>query len=152
MTGYRKMINDRIPSTWEMALRYCGSKQRWIDYVYTTYVGKYNNDVMHTKKEKNRIKADNIRKICNAHFGFQNTIQTNQMLTYNKMDEYRYWMSIIKWVEWFCENLLKIKSAADVAVKVDGLHGDDLVKYIDVRFSLNNLKLSSFIIKELDYD
>lgn len=152
MTGYRQMINDRIPGTWEMALRYCGSKQRWIDYVYKTYVGKYNNDVMHTKKEKDRIKSENIRKICNAKRPFKDTIQLEIMLTYSRKDEYDYWLSVVKWVEWFQNNLLKIENVANIAAKVDNLHGDDLIKYIDVRFSLNNLKLSSFIINELGYD
>ena len=145
------MINDRIPSTWEMALRYCGSKQRWIDYVYNTYVNKYNNDVMHTKKDKDRLKSENIRKICNAKKPFKDTIQLEQMITYNRNDEYEYWNSIVKWVEWFQKYLLKIKNVADISSKVDGLSGDALAEYINTRFSLDNLKLSKFILKEIGY-
>lgn len=108
MTGFKRMIMDRVPLAWSVGLKYCRYKQKWIDYVYDTHVRPINTD--YRVAERTRRKSERVRFICGETkdaFGnrmkFGQTINTDRMLL-NDKEKYDNWMWVIRWVEWVVNN------------------------------------------------
>ena len=150
MTGFKKFINDRIPKTWDIGLRWCRSKTKWIDYVYDTHVRPISNDWR--VKERNKRNFERVIEMTGGknRFGdkttFDLTINTHTLIIENK-HEYDYWMSVIKWVRFFSKNLIYLNDAAECLYR-KGMSIDEAAEDINTRFKLNDIKLSKFILKE----
>lgn len=143
MTGYRKMISDRIPESWDMALRYCKCRQAWIDHIYNIHVRPLNNNVMKSRAENEKEKARRIRKLF-ENKSFSSTINWNKLLQEN-LDEYNMWRNIDTWVSWFRSNTTYIVGSITVNYNL-GVRGNDLASTIAEQFDID-IKLSTFFIK-----
>lgn len=148
MTGYRKMINDRIPLIWDIGLRWCRCKTAWIEYVYNDCVKKYENDVMHNDYQKKRLKEAEIKRSCNAHNGFKYSLNLETMIQISE-EKYIFWKNVVKWVNWFSKHYEYIAMAAEIENSTNNTSENELINYINDRFNLNDINLSKFIIKEV---
>lgn len=148
MTGYRKMISDRIPATWDMALRWNQCRQAWIEYCYNTYLRPLNTNVMKSRKWNEAEKAKRVTEICNVKKGFANSINLDRLLQENS-EQYTYWKKIIDWVKWFCEKMPHISNSAKNSYNIEGLRKNALAESISKQYSIN-VDLSIFILKRLE--
>lgn len=149
MTGYKKLIKDCIPKTWDIGLRWCRAKGKWIDHVYDTNIRQYNNDTTHSLKEKNKIKARKIKDICKPYASFRDSIYFDTFLYKDKHNEYVFWSNVSEWVNWFVNHYLYISSSVLIVIDTNPeMSKEDIVKYIDDKYSLKNISLSRFIVQE----
>lgn len=144
------MISDNIPRNWDMGLRFCKCRTLWIEYVYTTHVKKYDND-WRGKRERAKLKAracklftgrakdDNGNKI---HFA--ETINTHTMLLKDR-ERYDAWMNVIKWVQWFCKNMIYIENM--IKGRTDS--NECCARYVDTMYKMGDYKRALFIVKYL---
>lgn len=155
MTGYKKMIRDRIPKTWDMALRYLKCKTKFIDYVYVIHVKKFNDNVMNTKKENNKSKEEIIKKVLNPTlYRFDETIKLEKLLNYSSgqinhlKDEYFFWNKVNTWVKWFCKNVIYIQNFIEIEKDIENKTKDTIVKDVSLKFGIPH-DLSEFITTNL---
>lgn len=153
MNGYRKMISDNIPLTWDLGLRWCKCRLRWIEYVYVHYIKPYDNDYR-SKKEIKRLKSRQAKFYCgklkneNGHkLTFDLTINMHTLLIRDK-EQYDYWTTIIKWVNWFSKNTLYLKSMMS---NMQYSSDDEIADYIQTHCKLKDRKLVEFIVKNIRY-
>lgn len=146
MNGFRQMISDRMPKTWDMTLRWCKSRQKWIDYFYNTHVKPWNTD--YRVKKRNQNKRDAIMKSFKSTF--ENTIETERMMLNGSEEEYRHWIWVIDWSKWFCTKEIFIESMLKRMHEEGGLP-EDLKKAIMERYKTDE-ELAEFIVKYLRYD
>lgn len=148
MTGYRKMINDRIPFIWDIGLRWCRCKTAWIEFIYNSCVKPYKNDVMHNEHQKKKLKETNIKRSCDVHNGFQYSLNLDILLQKSKA-EYEFWKNVSNWVNWFSKHYEYIAIAVEIENSTYDTPENELINYINDRFKLDNIDLSKFIIKEV---
>lgn len=146
MNGFKKMISDRMPKVWDMTLRWCKSRQKWIDYFYITHIRAYNND--YRVKQRNELKRNRIMSYLNDTF--DNTIETERIMLYGSEEEYKHWTWVISWYKWFGSKLIYIEGMLKNMNK-DGVTADDLKKALSEKYKTDE-KLADFIINYLGYD
>lgn len=151
MNGYRKMISCNIPKAWDIALRWCKCRQRWIERVYSIGVAPYNSDVMHSKKQKEELKESYVKRICNPNkTSFRDTLELDRLLNPKDIVAYNAWMNIVEWVEWFRKILPFIRN--DAKFYYDrGERGDKLALLIAENYSID-INLSKHILTQYGYE
>lgn len=146
MNGFRQMISDRMPKTWDMTLRWCKSRQKWIDYFYNTHIKKLNND--YRVKQRNKLKSEKIMGYFKGTF--DTTIETERMMLYGSEEEYKHWIWVIDWSKWFCSKTIFIESMLK-RMHEDGELPEGLKKAIKEKYKTDD-ELAEFILKYLHYD
>lgn len=111
--GYKAMIRDRVPSTVDLALRWCKAKTRWVEYVYYTYAW-FLEDKENRDYQVRCILG--LAKNCRS-FDFDNTIEWKDL----SKEELEYWTGVSKWVKWFTQSVIPISES----YKTHLLKGDD---------------------------
>lgn len=150
MNGYRKMISDRIPSVWDMTIRWCKCRKRFIEFVYDNIVRPYNNDVMHTKKERAKIISKLLKEELNPmSTSFREVVRLKKLLQYNQIIEFQYWKSVADWNDFFATRALYVKNSCQISRKTRGATTEELVKEVAENFGMDS-KLAEYIIKSLD--
>ena len=152
MNGYRKMLSDNLPRTWDLALRWCKRKNMWIEYVYKVYIKPYNNNCMYSKSENKRRKTLAVKCIIGRKAKFRNSIKWNSFLinaTEKKVKQYDDWKKVVSWVEWFQKSHQYVENSAEIRVNIMKDSDEDAAKFINVHCNLNNMKLALFIVKNL---
>ena len=97
------MISARVPKVWDMAIRWCKCRQRWIDRVYDKHLKALNNNCMASKEANNNKKSEIVKNILNPKkTKFEDTIRYDQMVQYNE-EEQEFWKPVIAWVHFFAE-------------------------------------------------
>lgn len=104
-SGYKEMLRDRISDMQaiNLALKYCGVKTKWIDHVYSNFVGLY------LSKHERDLAVRTILGITKKNrfqFDFHKTIAWDNLTT----EEIEYWNTIEDWVNWFSNNMLIIEN------------------------------------------
>ena len=150
MNGYRKMISDNIPGTWDIALRYCKCRKKYIERVYSLCVVKYKNDVMHTLAQKKKLIEEGIRRATNSKNPFSDSLELDRLRNEKNLHLLEYWENIVSWVAWFSSNTLYIKDDAKYYYD-KGVRGDELVSVIANRFDFDP-KLVKHILKQAGYE
>ena len=150
MNGYRKMISDNIPKTWDIALRWCKCRQKYIERVYRNYVAIYKNDVMHTLAQKKKLIENGIHRATNPKNAFSDSLELDKLRNEKDLQLLTYWEGVVDWVVWFSSNTLYIKNDADFYSK-KGVHGDELASLIAKNHELDP-ELIKHILKYNDYE
>lgn len=148
MNGYRKLISCRIPKTWDMTLRWCRCRSKFIERVYDVHIRPFNDNVMCTRKENEKKKEERILSYINPKKKFADAIDLTNMVQYRHKDE-GFWRRINSWNEWFCTHTLYIKSAAETAL-ICGADNEGMINAIMDSYTGKNRTLTIFILKELD--
>lgn len=105
MTGYRKLISDRIPIEWDMALRYVKCRGEFIERVYDRYVKPFNTNCMKSRKANKIEKERIIKRVLNHNeYSFLDAVAIDDFLHRNKLEKYKYWSAIDSWITWFENN------------------------------------------------
>lgn len=148
MNGFRKMISDNIPKTWDLALRWCHCRTKWIEYIYNVHIAPLNNDWRDERTRKS-LKEKRTRMLTSPkRTRFFDTINHDRMLLEDK-EAYEAWKSVSNWVTWFSEQYAYITSSAKIQMECKGTSIDDTAEYINKRYKLNNIKLAKFIIDSI---
>lgn len=134
MNGYRKMISDRLPETWDMALRYLKCRQRWIDLIYKKNLAPLNTNCMCSKKENEKMKAEIVKDLYKMSFWRATNI--DGLLAFDG-DLYTYWTAVNSWITWFSKNMQYIDSNVSTAKKLDGAN-EEIIKSVIRRFAQPN--------------
>jgi hypothetical protein len=150
MKGYRKMISDNIPKTWDIALRYCKCRKKYIERIYSLYVVKYKGDVMHTLAQKKKLIEEGIHRATNSKNPFSDSLELDRLRNEKNLHLLKYWENIVSWVAWFSSNTLYIKDDAKYYYD-KGVRGDELVSVIANRFDFDP-KLVKHILKQIGYE
>ena len=146
MNGYRKMISDRIPLVWDMTIRWCKCRNRFIEYVYDNVVRPYKTDVMHSRKEKAKLISKQLKDELNPmSTSFRETVRLTKLLTYNKTEDFNYWKVVADWNDFFATRALYIKSSC-IHSRSRGATTKELIVEISERYEIDP-KLAEFIIK-----
>ena len=146
MNGYRKMISDRIPQVWDMTIRWCKCRNRFIEYVYDNVVRPYKTDVMHSRKEKAKLISKQLKDELNPmSTSFRETVRLTKLLTYNKTEDFNYWKVVADWNDFFATRALYIKSSC-IHSRSRGATTKELIVEISERYEIDP-KLAEFIIK-----
>ena len=146
MNGYRKMISDRIPSVWDMTIRWCKCRNRFIEYVYDNVVRPYKTDVMHSRKEKAKLISKQLKDELNPmSTSFRETVRLTKLLTYNKTEDFNYWKVVADWNDFFATRALYIKSSC-IHSRSRSATTKELIVEISERYEIDP-KLAEFIIK-----
>lgn len=149
MNGFRKMISDRIPQTWDMALRWCAVRSRFIERVYNLEVKPLHSD-WRPKKTRMLIASNNVKEALNPKLStIRQTVGLTRLFSYGSREDYEYWLQVCKWVEWFSAKIIFIKSTIEIAKK-NGETDDTIVNTINDRYQLHDLKLAKFILTHLE--
>lgn len=110
MSGYRKLISDRIPATWDLALRWLKCRRRYIERIYNIGIARLNTDVTHTRKQNNDRKMKYVNDTFNLKkWTFKDTLELHRLNKEETLDEFNYWNKISDWVAWFAVNTPYIK-------------------------------------------
>lgn len=168
MTGYRAMLKDRMPSTLELALRWCKAKQRWIDYVYETDIKKHSKEKRSVaikvalgikQKWKRKELYDHIRyseckyvtkeqidKIPKSQLflTFSDSINWGK-LKVEDPDMYDYWKCVAEWVDWFSKSYLTIKNTYQHSRQWD-MSDDEIAPILMSKYGIDR-KLTDYLIK-----
>ena len=156
MNGFRKMISDNIPKTWDLALRWCECRTKWIEYVYNTHVKKYNTDWRGHKKIL-ELKSTAVKQMTQKQkfdgmlLKFDDTINFD-ILFREDPEQYEAWKTVSTWVSWFSENYAYIKSTADIQLTCKYKSVDETVEYICKKYNLDDVQLVYFILNDMGYD
>lgn len=92
-TGYREMLRDRCPKLVDYALKWCKSKETWLDHVYKNFIWIYVDN-------EARLKATKITLGINTKhnkFKFEDTIAWDNLTK----KETEAWKRVAGWVSWF---------------------------------------------------
>lgn len=149
MNGYRKMISDRIPPIWDMTIRWCKCRNRFIEHVYDRVVRLYRNDVMHTRKERAKLISKELKEDLNPTItDFREVVRLKYLFAYGNIIDYQYWKSVADWNQFFATHVQYIKNTCLIAKKTKGTKHDELVKEISERYNID-LKLADYILTYL---
>lgn len=100
--GYKAMIRDRLPKTIDLALRWTQSKSKWVDHVYSHFIG-----IFKSKEDRNTTTRIILGISSRGRkFDFNKTIDW-ESLTVEEKDE---WVRVEGWVTWFQKNMVYIDS------------------------------------------
>ena len=140
------MISDRIPSVWDMTIRWCKCRNRFIEYVYDNVVRPYKTDVMHSRKEKAKLISKQLKDELNPmSTSFRETVRLTKLLTYNKTEDFNYWKVVADWNDFFATRALYIKSSC-IHSRSRSATTKELIVEISERYEIDP-KLAEFIIK-----
>lgn len=137
-TSYKEMLRNRIPKEVDLGLRWCKSKVKWIDYVYSEFVAIY----MEKENRYHAVKC--ILKPDHERFDFNGNINWDNLNT----EEIEHWNYVKEWIDWFYDNFEDIKQKIQpmtVYDKLKYLQNDRLVE-LGPEWSE---KLASYIIKNI---
>lgn len=160
--GYRGMLRDRMPKTWSLALKYCKAKDRWIDYIYETWLKKLPKHkrgnmikLLYGIKQvyiplsefkciaatynvpKNRIPSQSIR----YRMEFHNTIAWEVL----NEQEVTYWKSIESWVKWFVVSYAYIENHYSISLEL-GRAESEIEASLMNKFGIDK-QLTKYLIK-----
>lgn len=140
------MISDRIPQVWDMTIRWCKCRNRFIEYVYDNVVRPSRTDVMHTRKEKAKLVPKRIKDELNPMLtSFKEAVRLMKLLNYNKTEDYNYWKVVADWNDFFATRALHIKNSC-IHSRNKGATTKELIVEISERYKIDP-KLAEFIIK-----
>lgn len=147
MTGYKQMISDNIPLTWNMALLWCHCKIRWINYVYDNHIRKYKD-----KKKKSKTVKEIMGKSKDS-LGVTHTFSDSidwGNLYMNDKKQYNYWVIVEKWIVWFTSKGVFLEEHVKF-MENRQYSFEEAVKDLNDKFRINNIKLSTFILNHYKY-
>ena len=106
--GYKKMLRDRCPKMVNYALKWRKAKEKWIDHVYSNFIGIYRD-----KDQRNNATriALGIAEQGKYQFEFDKTINWDDLTN----EEKEYWERISKWVKWFMKEFQCIERAYSIS-------------------------------------
>ena len=111
-TGYREMLRDRVPSTVEKALRWCGAKNRWIEHVYRTQIGIFVEDEQRKKATRTVL---GLHKGKPTNFDFHKSIDWDNLSDEDTV----YWEAVESWIRWFGNKYLYIENEYEISGDID---------------------------------
>lgn len=136
MSGYRKLISDRIPATWDVALRWCKCRQRYIERIYDLGVKPYNTDVMHSRKQKDDLKLEYVNHTLNAKkTKFIDTLELDRLFKPETLEDYYSWKKVADWVSWFTVKTPYITNSISIDRGL-GVHDEDITKSLMDKYKI----------------
>ena len=145
MSGYRKLISDRIPATWDMALRWCKCRQRYIERIYNIGIRPLNTDVMHTRKQKDDLKLEYVNRTFNTKkTKFVDTLELDRLFKDKTLEDYYSWKAIADWVDWFVKNIPYINNSISIDRNV-GVPDEEIKQSLINKYKITE-DLAKFII------
>ncbi len=136
MKGFKAMLSDRLPITWEMALLKCGAKLRWIDRVYE----------VHLRHLHKSIRAENVKFLTGGDAKsatFMETVDPDGLMFCDDNDQYRYWIAVRSWVWNYDRRLPRLLLKPSFSV-------NDVLRELNVPHV--NKKIMSYITKNNYYN
>lgn len=120
-TSYKDMLRNRVPKTVDLALKWCKSKNNWVDHVYEHFI--------HFVADK-KIRYEITRTVLgisdyDRNFNFHKTIEWDNI----EEDEKEKWEKVEKWVTWFEKNMIYIENSYDI-LKKKGCTDHAICEYI----------------------
>ena len=111
-TGYREMLRDRCPKVVNYALKWCKTKEAWLNHVYENWIWIYADKKIRLEATKNilGIKKDVFGK-SQMNFVFVDTILWDNLTD----EEKQMWERISNWVSWFQKNYAYIENAYQIS-------------------------------------
>lgn len=106
-TGYREMLRDRLPKIVNYALKYCSTKERWLDHVYHNFIWVYVSNEERYEATKTVLGIDSRNHM---QFKFDSTIMWDNLSDGEKS----YWNRVSQWVHWFQRNYAYIQNTYDI--------------------------------------
>lgn len=146
MSGYRKMISNHIPRTWDMALRYLRCRDAYIERVYDCYIKPLNKNVMKSAKENNQEK-ERIIKLMFSKYEFKDTVKLEDLMLTNKTEKYHYWDKIKSWINWFKNHMAFIENTIKIEQSLYKTKSE-IVDVIMTNYKINE-KLARFIVNKV---
>lgn len=163
--SYKLMIRDRMPKMYDLALRWCKAKDRWINHVYENIVKKYPVAKRGTiVKILLGIKQQYTRMEVYDYFRYVKLLPVTKDMAYNipkddllmkfkdtidwkslDKDMYQYWQSVNSWVEWFRTTYIAMQSTYESA-KSWGIDEITIKTILMDKYHLTS-KLADYIIK-----
>lgn len=115
-TGYREMLRDRCPKVVSYALKWCKSKEAWLDYVYKTQIWIFSSKKERLNQTKLILGIDGkVQK-----FDFDSTIFWEGL----NQDERANWKRVSGWVKFFVTNYAYIENTYNISKSL----GKDIVQ------------------------
>ena len=149
MTGYRKMISDRIPATWDLALRWTRCRKRFIERIYERCVMPYNNDYR-SRKIRMQLASKAVKDNLNPKLTkIQDAVGLYKLFHYGPFDEYEYWRQVADLVVWFSVHVPYIQSTLSITSKTTGADEEELANIINDEYNLDDIKLAKYLVKNL---
>ena len=144
-TGYKEMLRDRLPITVNIALKWCGAKQKWIDHSYNQFINVFKSKT--DRYETTRIILGISKKQRN--FDFHKSIDWNSLTEEQKL----YWDRIESWVIWFKKMYSYIVNDYEVSLKmgkdISTLKGEIISKYLTSLDPVTQERFADYLIKNL---
>lgn len=94
-TGYKEMLRNQMPKHLDLSLRWTKSKVKWLNYVYSEFIGIFVDKNERYKTVKYILKYPQFDKNINWDW-------------INEEDE-AHWRYVKDWDDWFIENYEPIK-------------------------------------------
>lgn len=95
------MLRDRCPEVVDLALKWCQAKTKWIDHVYSNFIGIYISK--DERYEATRIVLGLQKK--DRNFSFEKTIHWDSLTK----EQFKEWTYVKGWVDWFTANHLDMQ-------------------------------------------
>ena len=92
-TGYKQMLRDRCPKVVNCALKWCKSKEAWLNHVYENSIWIYSSNEERLKETRSLLGLDKNPKV----FVFEDTILWDNFTP----EETKHWKKVCNWVSWF---------------------------------------------------
>ena len=127
------MLRDNLPEPVDLALKWCKTKGKWIDYVYDKYIWFL------ADKEQRKYQTKAILGLVNANreFKFHDTIEWSDL---SDEDE-KHWKNVETWGDWFNKYHSEIKEDIFLNNQVD------LEQYVPDLDDYWKKQLHSYLIK-----
>ena len=142
------MISDRIPPVWDMTIRWCKCRNRFIEYVYDNVVRPYRTSAVHSKKEKAKLISKQLKDKLNPKLTkFKDVLRLTMLFTYDRTEDFNYWKVVADWNDFFATKTLYIQNSC-VHLRSRGATTKEIIEEISKRYKIDS-KLAEFIIKTL---
>lgn len=143
------MLSENIPKVWDIALKWCGCKTKWIEYVYKAHIQPYNTNCLLTKKQNKHKKTVAVREIIKKGARFSDSIKWDSFMvnpTDASREEQEMWTKVNTWVTWFSKNNIYIEDIIKSYMSEHRYTDEEIADKLNQRYKLNNQKLSKFLV------
>lgn len=127
--GYKAMIRDRVPKMVNLALKYCGCKEKWLDHVYKNWVWIYSDKDVRDTVTRELLGLD--KKGKPTKFNFEDTILWDNLT----VEEEKYWKRVSNWVSWFQKNYSYVENEYSISKSkgrdIREIKYDIMIRYLD---------------------
>lgn len=107
-TGYKAMLRDRVPYVVNLALKWCNSKEKWVQHVYDSQIKMYASN-----SAKDYMTRDILGLNKNSGpFDFHRSIDWENISNENT----KHWQHVEGWVTWFSHNYAYMKNTYEISI------------------------------------